>query len=898
MVKIKKELNIFIASPGDVPEERNIVRKVCEDLNKSTLLEPYGISFKVTGWEDALPSAGRPQAIINQLVNTCDIFICIFHKRFGSPTGKAESGTLEEFLLAWDLWKFLKDVKTTSLKDLEDPQLRKVLELKEKIEQEKILLFCAFATPDEFREKIKDHLQKRIIKNAKGWERIDDRIERQYEEGRIFSAYLQSALLDHRHLTTQGFETNLRVPIELENVYINMKAKIHTHDFEFNLKERKKREERTQEESLSSLDIKTAFEAAYRHKVKDMVILGDPGSGKTTLLKYILVVLIEGKGREKLGIETPLIPFLAPLRELKEPDREPFPGFITRVCKLGEYSISDDSLKKLLDNGRGIILLDGLDEVADEKTRIQTCKWIDGARRRFAKSPFIITSRYAGYIGKSRLEGNIIELSVQDFTPDEVKEFLVKWFETVEAALHPGGDEARWKKKGREEAMKLFERIRKAEHISKLAVNPLLLQIIALVHRDRGALPQRRVELYNECTNVLLEKWDMAKGLDVLLSARQARQILQPLALWLHGKDERRSAPMGEIKAAIQESLEEIGKSDIDPEKLFLNIRDRSGIFIGYSETEYGFTHLSFQEYLSAEQIRNKGQIDTLIQNYTNRWWKEVILLCLALLAFEALETLGVSEGVVKPTVKEVPSRLINPVDDSEMVLIPAGTFLYGSRENDPVANSDEKPQRVIDLHSFYMDIYPVTYEQYRNFLQTIKPDKDTLIEWIDLKGSYQEERCRIKKDGKDYTIEEGYEKYPVIYVSWHGADAYAKWAGKRLPTEQEWEKAARGPDGWVYPWGDTFDAALCNSAESRIGGTTEVDKFPKGKSYYGCYDIAGNVWEWTDSWYDDKKTYRVLRGGSWLNVGNFCRCANRYRINPVSRIDNVGSRCARTLTL
>jgi len=145
-----------------------------------------------------------------------------------------------------------------------------------------------------------------------------------------------------------------------------------------------------------------------------------------------------------------------------------------------------------------------------------------------------MTSRYGGYFGKSRLEGNLLELSIRDFTPEEAREFLVRWFEAVEVALHPEGDENKLRKKGGDEALVLVERIEKAEHLVKLAVNPLLLQIIALVHRDRGRLPQRRVELYEECTNVLLEKWDMAKGLDVLLTAHEARNILQPLALWLH----------------------------------------------------------------------------------------------------------------------------------------------------------------------------------------------------------------------------------------------------------------------------------------------------------------------------------------------------------------------------
>ncbi|MCP4689861.1 MAG: hypothetical protein GY859_17545, partial [Desulfobacterales bacterium] len=235
-------------------------------------------------------------------------------------------------------------------------------------------------------------------------------------------------------------------------------------------------------------------------------------------------------------------------------------------------------------------------------------QWIDEARKTLVNTRFLLTSRFAGYMGKSRLSGNTLELSIQDFTPEEAEAFLIRWFETVEVSLHPGQDEIQWQEKGREEARKLVERIRQSKHIQKLAVNPLLLQIIALVHRDRGTLPQRRVELYDECTNVLLEKWDMAKGLDVLLTAREARQILQPLALWLHEEDQRRSAPLETILEVVKNPLEGMGKFDISPKELLLNIRDRSGIFMGYSETEYGFTHLSFQEYLAAEQIRNTGK--------------------------------------------------------------------------------------------------------------------------------------------------------------------------------------------------------------------------------------------------------------------------------------------------
>ncbi|MCP4265526.1 MAG: SUMF1/EgtB/PvdO family nonheme iron enzyme, partial [Candidatus Brocadiaceae bacterium] len=604
--------------------------------------------------------------------------------------------------------------------------------------------------------------------------------------------------------------------------------------------------------------------------------------------------------------------------------------------------------------------------------------------RRYPNTNFVITSRYAGYLGKSRLNGNVLELSIQDFSMDEVREFLTNWFAAVEVGLHPGMDEAKWEKKGKDGALLLLERVTKSEHIRKLAVNPLLLQIIALVHRDRGTLPQRRVELYEECTNVLLEKWDMAKGLDTLLTAREARQILQPLALWLHEEDERRSASMEDIKRALKDPLEKIGKSDIDTETLLKNIRDRSGIFMGYSESEYGFTHLSFQEYLSAEQIRNKNLTKKLLDNYGERWWREVILLSLALnnpsiietfmeqlipttkflreisivedaiqdsiekplgpfidaigneklqpeakynairilriiggnkaiqtlknatgsddrklalSAYEALNSLNEADGITKP-VEDLPAIYENSVDDSKMVLIPAGTFLYGSREDDKLADSDEKPQRTIDLPAFYMDIYPVTNVQFSKFLNGEKPDREKLKKWIDLEGSYKKERCRITKETKGFEVEKGYHHLPVIFVSWYGANEYAKWADKRLPTEQEWEKAARGTDGRDYPWGNEFDDKFCNSYESYIKMVSTVNKYPEGKSYYGCYDMAGNVWEWTSSEYN--KLNFVLRGGSWRRNSVDCRCASRDREKPLSRYSSrdIGFRCARTLTL
>ncbi len=817
--------------------------------------------------------------------------------------------------------------------------------------------------------------------------KIVEQQEKEREQKNKYSDYVNSAFNEHRYLPTQGFETNFRAPIEIEQVYIHMRGNIHGYEHGHSMKDKERLQDRIERDRLESLDIKAAFQALEQHHIKDMVVLGDPGSGKTTLLKYILVKLADEKGRKKLGIKYQTTPFFAPLRDRKFSDSEGFIGFLRRVCRLERFSITHSDLNELLKNGEAIILLDGLDEVADRERRIETCKWIDDARGQFPRTRFVITSRFAGYMEKSRLDGGVMELSIQDFTLEEIQTFLTRWFESVEVALHPGAEEGEWREKGREDAIKLIKDIVDLDYLMKLAKNPLVLQIIALVHRDRGRLPQRRVELYDECTNVLLEKWDMAKGLDVLLSAREARAILQPLALWLHGEVDRRSAGLEEIKEVIKVPLEELGKSNLNPDELLKNIRDRSGIFMGYSESEYGFTHLSFQEYLCAEEVRNVNAISTLLENYDSRWWREVVLLCLALdnpsvierfvelfipsdpfkrgeteivldaigdsikkpampflkvvndnkqpielrqraidvlkhigtdkvnfelkelvnssekeialTAYRALEALNETEGVTKPsTVKDEPERIINDKDSSEMVLIPGGEFLYGSREDDKIANSSEKPQKVINLPDFYMDVYPVTNEQYCRFLNAVKPGKDNLGKLIYLHGKNENEKCRIIEEKSKYIVEKGFENYPVIYVYWRGADTYAKWADKRLPAEQEWEKASRGTDGRVYPWGEEFKKKLCNSEESGIGHTTPVDRYPEGKSQYGCYDMSGNVWEWTASLYREGEDWHTIRGGSWYTSKKDCRCAARddYCVYDVFMYGgNVGFRCART---
>jgi len=243
------------------------------------------------------------------------------------------------------------------------------------------------------------------------------------------------------------------------------------------------------------------------------------------------------------------------------------------------------------------------------------------------------------------------------------------------------------------------------------------------------------------------------------------------------------------------------------------------------------------------------------------------------------------------------PSILIeNEKDGSLLVLVPGGKFLAG----------DEKFS--VELPRYYLGMHSVTNGQYARFLNERRPDKSDLEKYILLDNN-----CFVRQTSSGYEAYGGKDDHPVVQVSWYGAEDYCQWAGLRLPTELEWEKGARGSEGWGYPWGNDWeDGRRCRNSNNRGQETTcGVWGYPEGCSPWGVYQIAGNVWEWCADWYDSgtygryrqgdlapptSGSYRVLRGGSWClgNPDRF-RCAYRFRDVPPFRYDFRGFRVART---
>ena len=255
---------------------------------------------------------------------------------------------------------------------------------------------------------------------------------------------------------------------------------------------------------------------------------------------------------------------------------------------------------------------------------------------------------------------------------------------------------------------------------------------------------------------------------------------------------------------------------------------------------------------------------------------------------------------------KRAATHLATLPPKDETVLVPAGPFLMGSdRQMDRNAYPQEMPQRTVHVDAFEIDKYEVTTVQYLRYV--LANNLPPLVDW--------------KWGG---VFQETMSSHPVMHVSWFEADAYCKWAGKRLPTSAEWEKAARGVDGRIYPWGNQI-AGLSRANFGRTGLSgpvrdrperlllyppiVSVDKYENAVSPYGVFNMAGNVAEWTADWYDpgyykyapDKNpkgpvhgSHKAFRGGGWIDSTPAVRPAQRNGADPRTRMNWLGFRCAR----
>jgi formylglycine-generating enzyme required for sulfatase activity len=768
-----------------------------------------------------------------------------------------------------------------------------------------------------------------------------------------------------------------------------------------------------------------------------LVLLGEPGSGKSTFVNFVALCLAgETLGRADANLEIlnapapeeeedrpgrrarrpaawshgSLLPVRIVLRDFAAHGRLPPPGeeaparllweFLERELVDAGHGDFFPFLRRELLAGRGLVLLDGLDEVPEaEQRRAQIRHAVEDLVSGLGSSRVLVTSRTYAYQNQAWKLRGFDEAVLAPFTREQIGRFVGLWYEQMIALERFTAEEAQ----GR--AALLRRAIFASDRLLGLAERPLLLTLTASLHAWRGgSLPERREELYRDAVELLLNTWERQR---VRLDSRGEPLLPEPsLAEWLKVDRQEVRQVLEELAFEAHRAQPDLaGTADLDEGRLVARLlhltrnpganagqlvaylRDRSGLLVERGNGVFTFPHRTFQEYLAACHLTGGSypqEVAELGREDPGRW-REVVLLAGAKAASGAVAgvwyladalcfrepgdaearprddwgALLAGQAVVEsanlarvgeanepklarlrrwlvhlmrsesfPVLERaVAAKALAALGDPRFspehwwlpkelnlgfVEIPAGPFQMGSDpEEDSASYEDERPRHSVTLPGFWLSRYPVTIGQYRAFVEA---------------SGYRP---------ADPDWQDGFSTQPVVWVSWNEALAYCQWLGERLrdlasgserergspdlwsglalgslraslPSEAEWEKAARGVAGLNYPWGPKADANRANYDDTGLGERSAVGCFPGGASPHEVEELSGNVWEWTrslDGGYPyepiaarenleaSSESLRVLRGGAFYDDSGDVRCASRGRASPVDRDVYVGFR-------
>ncbi|MER8155443.1 NACHT domain-containing protein [Streptomyces sp. NPDC094472] len=463
-------------------------------------------------------------------------------------------------------------------------------------------------------------------KVADRWvERAADAVDRRlrWRLSRFERDYRAYVLSHHRFIDLKGLATRGDYTPGLEEVFVDVSlAPRPTHE--------------ASRESLAGTlpgDVGGGVDGAVgvRQSVRDflgkpegaaLAIIGAPGTGKTTLLKHLAL----GLARERGGRDLPVLLLLRDHAEAisARPDVS-LPEIIGASLRRLKGDEPPGWFARQLEEGRCVVLLDGLDEVAREEGRRHVSKWVEEQIEQYEGNDFVLTSRPHGYASAPVNRARVLQ--VRRFTGEQIRRFVHGWYRAIER-LSTGTDDAAVADRAEEGAEDLLARLRARPVLYDLAANPLLLTMIANVHRYRGALPGSRAELYGEICEVLLWRRHEAKGgaaasRDELTGAKK-EVVLRELAFVMMA--DRMRDIRGEYASDVLRPLL-FRVSSILSSQEFLDAIVVSGLLIERERGLYSFAHLTFQEHLAALHIQHRGRVDVLAANVDDDWWRETTLL-------------------------------------------------------------------------------------------------------------------------------------------------------------------------------------------------------------------------------------------------------------------------------
>jgi hypothetical protein len=463
----------------------------------------------------------------------------------------------------------------------------------------------------------------------------------------------------------RGIQVSHRVTLDLDKVYVPL-----------HIEEAQELAEKGQQ-TIRLLNRRLGIADVLRNQ-RRILIAGAPGSGKSTVVSFLATGLAGGKLAEELGWSERPVPLVILVRSLKE-------AFRTIDELAGHLALDQRLAAWIFDEGRVVLFVDGLDE-APESVRLDLAAWLANIAEMYPAVRVIATSRPTGMLGE--IEKCLVEFHcyrLAELSSEDVEEFVEKWCLAAETSVRKNSEAL---EQARAAADDLKSRISRNRSVQRIAVNPLLTTILCVVHRFSGrSIPEHRVTLYEKCTDLLLYEWDRAKFTEEVaiggLEAPQKRMLLRGVARLLHDRHEAEIAE-DQVVEHFARMLPELGRPESDAVQIVQEIRDRSGLLVERRPGFFGFSHLTFQEYLAAIDYSARGELKQLVDHWEDAWWHEVIALAAGVpggnpgriargllgkkndvatvLAAQCLETaidmpLGVRRGIEKSLEKLVPPR-------------------------------------------------------------------------------------------------------------------------------------------------------------------------------------------------------------------------------------------------
>ena len=461
--------------------------------------------------------------------------------------------------------------------------------------------------------------------------------------------YCRQLVKTYRNLSFAGIPgVHTQGGIRLEDIFIALQASHGVPEVDVLVEEGEQKPDDPRRPASSirtreTVEVLSAIDALQNND--NMVILGAPGSGKTTFMRYLALTFAQELSKERLQLDEDRLPILITIQDIAKylSSDNPIADILSKhVNSELRLDLPDEYFRPYLEAGRCIVLFDGLDEVASVRQRDQVARKVLLFANRYAKNRCIVTSRIAGYREVQRFpEGDFPHLTIRDFDDDQIRDFAQKWYM------------ARYPFEAAERTKDLVATIEASPRVRRLAMSPLMLTILAIIHRSRSGLPNARVKLYDLCTDALLFTWERRhrrpRLTDVsgkLVTDKEVRQRLEQLAYWMHSQTPAETRGQMHVryallKARLAEQLTDLSKMDPtvaeDEAAHFLEyIRENTGVLLERGTQLYAFVHLSFQEHFAACDIyrrcgANADKVWEEISGYLHdSHWRDVILLLVA----------------------------------------------------------------------------------------------------------------------------------------------------------------------------------------------------------------------------------------------------------------------------